>query len=158
MTIVVWNEEPFSAWGGGEVTKTFHVDVPRYSKLYMTYHGSYLIYWTLTMNGQVFISTQFRPNVQEASADKNIDAGSYDGSLTCDVVETFGNPNPTGYVKLWIEEQPISTCMIAFLFGSTLLSHLFPYLRMFRDAFLPSIVTHGYYHFSRVVLHFIGYL
>jgi len=43
---------------------------------------------------------------------------------------------------------PPHACMIAFLFGSTVLKGVFPILRMFRDKVMPKVTVRLYYTFS----------
>lgn len=54
------------------------------------------------------------------------------------------------------EEVPITDspyhCVIAFLFGATVLAKLFPYLRIFRNVYLPNSITSFYYHISQLIL------
>ena len=47
----------------------------------------------------------------------------------------------------------LSLCTLAFLFGSTSLSHVFPILRMFRDQVLPQIIVEGYYRLGYILFH-----
>jgi len=77
-------------------------------------------------------------NVDEAGEETLISELSF----ICETITKSATPNGI----------PPSACMIAFLFGSTLLSHLFPYLRIFRDTFLPSNIINLYYHTSYLLL------
>ena len=43
---------------------------------------------------------------------------------------------------------PPSACLIAFLFGSTVLKSLFPYFRLFRDRVMPTVTVNKYYVIS----------
>lgn len=58
----------------------------------------------------------------------------------------------------WTEAEPSArsglppACLIAFLFGTSALSRMLPYLRMFRDRVLPSPVTVAYYVLSGFAL------
>ncbi|MDH5793058.1 MAG: hypothetical protein OEZ18_00650 [Candidatus Bathyarchaeota archaeon] len=53
-------------------------------------------------------------------------------------------------------EEPVtpgpSACLIAFLFGATVLKAVFPYLRRFRDAVLPRALVNGYYKLSEFLV------
>jgi len=69
-----------------------------------------------------------------------------------------GEPPPeNGEQPHWEEDEGngkyLKLCTIAFLFGATSLSKLFPILRMFRDHVLPKIIVEGYYRLGYILLH-----
>jgi hypothetical protein len=50
------------------------------------------------------------------------------------------------------------SCLIMALFGATSLSKFFPYLRLFRDIYLPNIITSYYYSISSWILKLLLYV
>jgi len=86
--------------------------------------------------------------------------GTWYGIIVCVSVTVFYPtdapiPDPYRLQRPPPDEGAPSPCLIMAIFGATSLVRFFPYLRIFRDALLPQIITNGYYAFSTWILRLV---